>query len=113
MNLLLFFLFVPIHNLYNKLTYKIRFPIWHKSNIKCITDDDCPMPFACCHDPFFPLRDKYCCRNYTPFRIEDAQSNCSNPFISARVAGILNENWCKNRSLKYAYVNNYIENRPS
>ena len=83
MNLLLFFLFVPIHNLYNKLTYKIRFPIWHKSNIKCITDDDCPMPFACCHDPFFPLRDKYCCRNY------------------------------KNRSLKYAYVNNYIENRQS
>jgi len=34
-----------------------------------------------------------------PFRIEDAQSNCSNPFISAPSSeaegGILNENWCK------------------
>ena len=29
-------------------------------------------------------------------QVEDAQSNRSNPFISARVAGILNENWCKN-----------------
>jgi hypothetical protein len=32
----------------------------------------------------------------TPFRIEDAQSNRSNPFISAPEGGILNENWCKN-----------------
>ena len=32
---------------------------------------------------------------FTPLRIEDAQSNRSNPFISAHVAGILNENWCK------------------
>ena len=32
---------------------------------------------------------------YTPFCIEDAQSNRSNPFISTRVAGILNDNWCK------------------
>ena len=30
-----------------------------------------------------------------PFRIEDAQSNRSNPFISAPFRGILNENWCK------------------
>jgi glycosyltransferase involved in cell wall biosynthesis len=32
---------------------------------------------------------------FTPFRIEDAQSNRSNPFISAPEGGILNENWCK------------------
>jgi hypothetical protein len=32
---------------------------------------------------------------FTPFRIEDAQSNRSNPFISAPKGGILNENWCK------------------
>jgi hypothetical protein len=31
----------------------------------------------------------------TPFRIEDAQSNRSNPFISAPFRGIFNENWCK------------------
>ena len=34
---------------------------------------------------------------FTPFRIEDAQSNRSNPFISAPEGGILNENWCKIR----------------
>lgn len=39
--------------------------------------------------PHFPLL------RYTPLRIEDAQSNCSNPFISATKRGILNENWCK------------------
>ena len=32
---------------------------------------------------------------FTPFRIEDAQSNRSNQFISAPEGGILNENWCK------------------
>ena len=40
---------------------------------------------------------------FTPFRIEDAQSNRSNPFNSAPFppppsgdsGGILNENWCK------------------
>ena len=37
---------------------------------------------------------------FTPFRIEDAQSNRSNPFISAPEwcipkGGILNDNWCK------------------
>ena len=34
-------------------------------------------------------------RSFTPFRIEDAQSNSSNPFISAPERGILNEKWCK------------------
>ena len=33
-----------------------------------------------------------------PFRTEDAQSNRSNPFISAPKGGILNENWCKKKS---------------
>ena len=37
-----------------------------------------------------------------PFRIEDAESNCSNPFISAPEGGILNENWCK----KSVYLKN-------
>ena len=38
---------------------------------------------------------KYTSFQYTPFRIKDAQSNRSNPFISAPEGGILNENWCK------------------
>ena len=33
--------------------------------------------------------------HFTPFRIEDVQSNGSNPFISAPKRGILNENCCK------------------
>jgi hypothetical protein len=33
--------------------------------------------------------------DFTHFRIFDAQSNQSNPFISAHEGGILNENWCK------------------
>ena len=35
---------------------------------------------------------------FTHFRIEDAQSNGSNPVISAPERGILNEKWCKNKS---------------
>ena len=31
----------------------------------------------------------------TPFHIEEAQNNRSNPFISAPEGGILNEDWCK------------------
>jgi len=38
---------------------------------------------------------------FTPFRIENAQSNRSNPFISAHKVGILNDHWCKN----FIYVN--------
>jgi hypothetical protein len=38
--------------------------------------------------------------NITPFRIVDAQSNRSNPFISAPEGGILNENWCNKRCLE-------------
>ena len=36
---------------------------------------------------------------FTPFRIEDAQSNGSNPVISAPERGILNEKWCKNATV--------------
>ena len=36
-----------------------------------------------------------CSCSFTPFRIEDAQSNGSNPVISAPEKGILNEKWCK------------------
>jgi hypothetical protein len=41
---------------------------------------------------------------YTPFRIEDALSNRSNPFISAPEGGILNENWCKNREHLFFFL---------
>lgn len=43
---------------------------------------------------------------YTPFRIEDAQSNGSNPVISAPFRGILNEKWCN----KYDWLNDICEN---
>ena len=36
-------------------------------------------------------------RHFTPFCIEDAQSN---PFISAAKGGILNENWCKGANIQ-------------
>ena len=38
--------------------------------------------------------------SYTPFRIEDAQSNGSNPVISAPERGRLNEKWCKKSGAK-------------
>lgn len=44
----------------------IKYPIWHNSYIKCESDDDCPIPYACCHDPIFPMKDEYCCINYKP-----------------------------------------------
>jgi hypothetical protein len=47
-----------------KLYEKLKLPIWHNDNIQCITDADCPVPFACCHDAFFPTKDSYCCSNY-------------------------------------------------
>jgi hypothetical protein len=42
----------------------------------------------------YPNKDLRILAYFTPFRIEDAQSNRSNPFISAPKGGILNENWC-------------------
>jgi hypothetical protein len=48
------------NNIYNKL----NLPLWHKNNIECHTDEDCPVPYACCHDPFFPMKNMYCCTNY-------------------------------------------------
>ena len=45
------------------------------------------------------IQSSYIGKCVTPFRIEDAKSNRSNPFISAPSSeaegGILNENWCK------------------
>jgi len=38
--------------------------------------------------------------HFTPFRVENAQSNSSIPFISAPKRGILNEKWCKERLFK-------------
>lgn len=43
----------------------------------------------------------------TPFRIEDVQSNLSNPIISAPEGCRLNENWCKtdnNRIINEKYI---------
>lgn len=65
------------------VTTHLKLPLWHKSEIECETDEDCPYPYACCHDPFFPLKDKYCCINYKP----------------------------RNVKLKRAYILNYIENK--
>lgn len=42
----------------------IKYPIWHNNYIKCKTDDECPIPYACCNDPIFPMKDEYCCINY-------------------------------------------------
>jgi hypothetical protein len=66
------------------ITKHLKLPSWHKSEIECETDEHCPHPYACCHDPFFPLKDKYCCINYKP----------------------------RNVKLKPAYILNYIENKP-
>jgi hypothetical protein len=33
--------------------------------------------------------------DFTPFRVENAQSNCSIPVIYTPFVGILNEKWCK------------------
>ena len=51
---------------------------------------------------------------FTPFRIEDAQSNGSNPVISAPERGILNEKWCKNATVLnaltiYYFIRNNIK----
>lgn len=52
-------------NRVNDEIYKrLKLPIWHSNNIKCETDENCPIPFACCNDAFFPMKDKYCCINY-------------------------------------------------
>ena len=37
-------------------------------------------------------------KDLTPFRIEHAESNRSNPFINSNEEGILNENWCKKQN---------------
>jgi hypothetical protein len=51
-------------NIVNEIYKKLNLPIWHYNNIKCQSDYDCPVPFTCCNDAFFPIKDKYCCTNY-------------------------------------------------
>ena len=46
---------------------------------------------------------------FTPFRIEDAQSNGSNPVISAPERGILNEKWCKTLTLLLKSLRKYSD----
>ena len=41
---------------------------------------------------------------FTPFHVEDAKSNRSNPFTSAQKGGILNENLCKDKSNVYIHL---------
>lgn len=48
----------------------LHLPSWETPNVPCQTDQDCPPPFSCCNDPFFPFVEKYCCTNYKP-RIYD------------------------------------------
>lgn len=51
-------------NIGNKINEYLKLPIWYVPNIPCERDDECPILYACCHDAFFPIKDKYCCRNY-------------------------------------------------
>ena len=48
--------------------------------------------------------------SFTPFRIEDVQSNCSNSVISAPEKGIINEKWC-NKNCEI--TNNNTNNDPT
>ena len=67
-----FYLYVPLlfsrtqlfNNIVNKINEKLGMPSWHTPSLQCTTDDDCPVPFACCHDAFFPMKTNYCCINY-------------------------------------------------
>lgn len=85
MILITIFVFLTINkyhfnfDILDKIYEKLKIPIWHRNNIPCETDDDCPIAFSCCHDAFFPMKDKYCCSNY------------------------------KKREYKYAYNYNYIK----
>ena len=47
-----------------------------------------------------------------PFRIEDAESNRSDPFISAPEGGILNEDGCKNEPNDILLDTSVVNNRP-
>lgn len=53
-----------IHSLVREMNKILKLPNWKSPNIGCQTDQDCPAPFACCHDPFFPFSQKYCCTDY-------------------------------------------------
>lgn len=53
-----------VNRIFNKIYNKLKLPLWHHDNIECQTDNDCPIPYACCHDPFFPMKNNYCCINY-------------------------------------------------
>jgi hypothetical protein len=53
-----------VNRVINEIYSKLKLPLWHNNNIKCQIDDDCPIPYACCDDPFFPIKNKYCCINY-------------------------------------------------
>jgi hypothetical protein len=63
----------------NSINKTLNLPTWHYPSLKCNVDKDCPIPYACCHDAFFPTKDNFCCLNY------------------------------KNREYEYAYIYNYIE----
>jgi hypothetical protein len=66
---IIFVLFALLNKLsYNKflnnINKKLHLPTWHNPSLKCNLDKDCPVPYACCHDAFFPTKDKFCCLNY-------------------------------------------------
>ena len=74
--------------------------------------------FRDCHkaDLFELLSDEYQIVSiipFTPFRIEDAKSNRSNPFISAPFGGVLNENWSNNGEPKSHLYNSSIKDSKS
>lgn len=54
----------------NHISQVLKLPKWKTPNQQCIQDRDCPPPYACCHDPFFPMDDKYCCLYYKTRKFE-------------------------------------------
>lgn len=80
--LFLLFNLMPIIKNIIKTTVNIPLPEWHKPSINCVNDRDCPIPYACCHDAFFPIEKKFCCIGY------------------------------KKRTYEFAYIFNYVINNP-
>lgn len=83
MNILILLFIISNKFSYNKIlgliNKRLNLPTWHYPSLNCISDKDCPIPYACCHDAFFPTKDNFCCLHY------------------------------KKREYEYAYIYNYID----
>jgi hypothetical protein len=59
------------NHVFDKINQILHLPSWQTPSEPCHHDRDCPPPYACCHDPFFPVKNKFCCiyyknRSYEP-----------------------------------------------